>query len=1468
MTDPDSQFIDHALVIVLTQPDRSVEPAWLEALQAHCSGEVVASEGGHAPDGLEVLPGSRGPWWTWLGQLDAERTRHGVLLVAPQLVLPERFGQRLAHALASPDCPALLTLPGNHQAGLDPAAGLLDAGAPIDSLMQAAAELKFSPARLRPERLAVVLAGRASEAIALAESGRGWIYDGLWIRDPEAGPGEEETAPDLRAALGQLRERLGELATAGDFAPLPLHGFDPRPVVLHISHDWGGGVARWIADVVAADPEHNHLVLSAGGRTDGRVHGQWLKLYAAGPGRSCIRQWTLSPAISGTDVEHAGYREILSSVIDRFGVARILVSSLIGHSLDALATGQPTLEMLHDYYPAWPVLDHDPLAFAGEDGRIDLDRAVAESGEAFLFEERRSGAWQQLATAWLGAVRDNGVALAAPTGQVLERWRKLVADPLEGAHVVPHGFAGWPAETALIQPRPLPDGRLNLVVVGRLSAGKGLRLLEAALEELRGQARVTLLGCGSDGMRFFGRPGVDIVLDYRHEDLPRHLARLGAQAALFLSTVAETWNYVLSETRSLGLVPLATRTGSFVERIRHEVDGLLFEPNAASLVQAVQSLREQPERLEAMRRALPAEPPVSGALSSIEECVGLEPARPRGAAASSGAELQAAVRAARLADSRLEHRAMRDEIEALRRDLERRTDWARKQERLAGERTNWAKRLESELDDYRQEVADKLRRLEVTESELESMRNELQAQRGRTEHLEEELQTIFASRSWRMTRPMRVTNRIVANALRRRVYNPLRWPRMLARLFHNLRLYGARGTLELMQQGAPPRVAMPEGVETVEAPGETLCPVCLEPPDEPVVSIVVPVFNKAHYTSACLNSIAARSGTTPLEVIVVDDCSTDDTAEYLAQCRGVVAVRNETNSGFIASCNAGAEAAKGRYLVFLNNDTTVTDGWIEALVQTFASFPDTGIVGARLVYPDGRLQEAGGIVFNDGSGWNYGRGDDPDRPEYNFACQADYVSGACLGIERTLFARLGGFDKHYAPAYYEDTDLCFRVREAGLRVIYQPACTIVHHEGISSGTDESSGTKRYQAVNREKFLARWKNQLARQPEPVPGPEAVEAVYRARHHRARGHVLVIDATTPEPDKDSGSMRMVAMLTILRDLGYRVSFVPENLAWVARYTRQLQTAGVEVLHQPWSGSIEEWLARHGARLDQVLVSRHYVLEPLMPVIRRHCRDAALVFDTVDLHFLREERMAEIAGDEKAARIARKTREAELSLIRQADATLVVSPVEQELLRELVPDARIRVLSNIHRIHGRRRGWSERRDLLFVGGFQHPPNLDAAEWLIDEIMPLVRNRIPEARLHLIGSRMPESLRERRSEGVVVHGYVADLGPYLEGCRLSVAPLRYGAGVKGKVNQAMAWGLPVVATGCAAEGMYLEDGEDVLVADTSEAFAEAVVRAYEDEALWLKLSDGGLANVEKHFSFDAARRAITELLEALKTS
>jgi len=1478
VTDSDRISRPSPLVIVLTGPGAAIEPEWLESLRRRMPGDVVASEGPDVPADLETLPGSRGPWWTWLGKIGHRRIENGVVLLAPGLILPERFAARIGHALSAPECPPLMTLPGNHQAGLDPAAGLMPADADgVDRIVQTAADLCWSPARLRPERLAIVAPQQAGQAIEQAERSRCWIYDGLWICDPQAGDEHEPHAPDLQAALGHLRSAIERLAADDDTtAPLPLFGFDERPVVLHISHDWGGGVARWIADLVEADSRHRHLVLSAGGHTDGKVHGQWLKLYAAGPGRACIREWTLTPAIAGTDIEHPQYREILDGLIRRFGVARIVVSSLIGHSLDALASGRPTFVMLHDYYPAWPVLDQDPLAFAESNGSINLERAITQSGDGFLFAQTQPEPWRELARSWLETVHREQIALAAPAGHVLERWRRLVDDPLETASIIAHGFARWPDGTARVEPRVLPDGRLNLVVTGRLSPGKGLALLEAAIDKLQPYARITLLGCGHHGMRFFGQPDVDIVLDYERDKLPRLLAQIGPQAALFLSTVAETWNYALSEIRTLGVVPIATHTGSFAARIDNGRDGILFEPDSDSLLAAVKSLHDHPERIEAMRKALPEEPSVEQALSRINQAVGIELAVPQAASSRSGPALQHGADCFRLSESRHEVGQSNELIGALRADLEQRTDWARKYERLARERTQWAQRLEAEtgrqeerlrqtkqrLNEAEEGIKSLGRQLKEQQAELSLTQQDLQVQRDRSQHLERELELIFASRSWRLTRPLRVINRIIANSIRRRAYNPVQWPALLRRLRLHLRLHGLRGALELMQQGASSSAQAPSTIGPSEQLAETLEPVFLSPVDEPRVSIVVPVYNKVLYTSACLNSIAAFSSpNTPHELIVVDDCSNDETVDYLSSCQGVQVIRNQSNRGFIASCNAGAEAARGSFLVFLNNDTTVTDRWLEALIDTFDTFPKTGIVGARLVYPDGRLQEAGGVIFKDGSGWNYGRDDQPDRPEYNFASDADYVSGACLAIERGLFDRLGGFDKRYAPAYYEDTDLCFKVREQGLRVVYQPACTIIHHEGISSGTDESSGTKRYQPINRKKFLQRWQHQLRTQPDPVAGPAAIHS---ARYRRLRGHVLVIDATTPEPDKDSGSMRMLAILTILRDRGYRVSFMPQNLAWVDGYTRQLQALGIEVLHHPWVGEPESWLAANGSGLELVLVSRHYVLEPLIDSIRKHCSRAALIFDTVDLHFLREERMAELSGSDKARRAALRTRRAELALIQRSDTTLVVSPAEKSLLEPLAPESRIQVLSNIHRVHGRKRSWAERQDLMFVGGFQHPPNLDAAEWLISEIMPLVRQINPEVQLHIIGSRMPEVLRERKSDGVIMHGYVQDITPYLEGCRLSVAPLRYGAGVKGKVNQAMAWGLPVVATACAAEGMYLEDGKDVLVADSAEAFAEAIMRAYNDESLWIRLSDNGLANVERHFSFTAARRAIEDLLKA----
>jgi len=631
------------------------------------------------------------------------------------------------------------------------------------------------------------------------------------------------------------------------------------------------------------------------------------------------------------------------------------------------------------------------------------------------------------------------------------------------------------------------------------------------------------------------------------------------------------------------------------------------------------------------------------------------------------------------------------------------------------------------------------------------------------------------------------------------------------------------------------------------------------------VSVIIPVYNKWPYTAACLRSLAETSCRVTFEVIVVDDQSTDETPDQLREIKGLKRVTNEVNTGFIGSCNRGAESAQGRYLVMLNNDTQVIDGWLDALIDTFDRHPDTGIAGACLVYPDGRLQEAGGIIFNDGSGWNYGKGDQAGRPEYRYVREVDYCSGACIMLKTELFRELDGFDTHFTPAYYEDTDLAFRVRKQGLKVRVQPESVIVHHEGITSGTDLNQGAKKYQVANRKKFLDRWHDVLTDYPAPINDPGNAAEIRAARDHRLIGRILVIDAYTPEPDQDSGSVRLCYLMNCMSALGYGVTFMADNRSHAGQYSSSLQQAGIEVIYAPWADSLVQFFTERGADFDFVMISRHYVAANYLSLIKRYCPDAKFIFDTVDLHYLREERMAELENSLPLKQTAAQTRRSELAVINSADATVVVSPVEKTVLGESAPNAKVHVLSNIHEVTGSQRAFSERKDIFFVGGYQHPPNIDAALWFVGEIWPLVQRELPDIEFHLIGSKAPEQIRALNGNGVRFHGFVKTLEPWLDGCRLAVAPIRYGAGIKGKVNMSMAKGQPVVATPMAVEGMFTHSGRDVMVAESAEEFAAAVVRLYQDEALWNKVSESGMENVRQYFSVETASLGLKQLLNSL---
>lgn len=630
----------------------------------------------------------------------------------------------------------------------------------------------------------------------------------------------------------------------------------------------------------------------------------------------------------------------------------------------------------------------------------------------------------------------------------------------------------------------------------------------------------------------------------------------------------------------------------------------------------------------------------------------------------------------------------------------------------------------------------------------------------------------------------------------------------------------------------------------------------------PRVSIIIPIYGKLPYTLACLRSIARHGAKATFEVIVVDDASPEDDKATLAQIAGLRLLRNERNLGFIGSCNAGAAAACGEYLLFLNNDTQVTPGWLDCLLDCFAEEPQCGIAGSRLAYPDGRLQEAGGLVYADASGWNYGRFEHPQDPRFLYRRDADYISGASLMIKAALFHQIGGFDSRYTPAYYEDTDLAFAVRAAGLRVIYQPESLVIHFEGISSGTDLHTGVKRYQTINQAKFAEKWREALTHQP--VPGTPAEQAI----HQDGRPHILIVDALMPDPARDSGSLRLLNIMRLLRELGWRVSFMADNRRATNEETAQLGRFGVRTLYKPWAPPLAGWLKREGAMLDAVMLCRHYVAHPHLELVRQLAPKATLLFDTVDLHFLRERRAAEHTGNTTLTRQAETSQQRELALIRACDATFVVSPVEHALLAREVPDARVELLSNVHEVFGRQAGFAGRNGLVFVGGFGHPPNEDAVRWFVSEIYPLIHAQRPDITLHLVGD-IPEAVRPQLTgPGIQIHGRMASLDPWMNGCRIALAPLRYGAGVKGKVNMAMSHGLPVVATSLAAEGMMLSDGDNVLLGDNAADFALAVLKLHDDEQLWTQLSDAGLDNIRQHFSFDAARAVLRRVLSGSRDS
>lgn len=676
-----------------------------------------------------------------------------------------------------------------------------------------------------------------------------------------------------------------------------------------------------------------------------------------------------------------------------------------------------------------------------------------------------------------------------------------------------------------------------------------------------------------------------------------------------------------------------------------------------------------------------------------------------------------------------------------------------------------------------------------------------------------------------------------------------------AHRYQSLRAHLAKASPE------PVRTQLAEALAALEAGHDRaeLRPLSFPLHERPRVSVIIPAHNKVGVTYLALCSLLLAQNDTSFEVIVVDDASSDDTNRLEEIVSGITVIHNSVPQRFIRACNAGAAQARGDYLVLLNNDTEVTTGWLDALRDAFDRFGNVGLAGAKLLYPDGLLQDAGGIVWNSGNPWNYGNRQNPWDPRFCYARQADYLSGAALMVPRKVWDQVGGLSSYLEPMYFEDTDLAFKIREAGYTTWFVPAAVVYHHEGLTSGTDTASGFKRFQEVNRPKFKRHWARAYNGH-----GPEGLRPDLE-KDRGIVGRVLFVDYTTPRPDQDAGSYAARQEMRLVQSLGYKASFLPLNLAHFGPYTEDLQNSGVEVIHAPFYLSPDEYLEQHATDFDAVYLTRYHVAQDILPLIRRHGPKARVLFNNADLHFLRELRRARSTNDPALLEQAHHTRGQELRVISQVDVVLSYNASEHAVI-EACTEGKTPVLTCpwVVDLPPDVPPLCQRHGLSFLGSFRHHPNAEGITWFIREVLPAVTSALGDVPLTLYGADMPDNIRALASTQVRPHGYVPDLASAFASHRVFVAPLLSGAGIKGKVLAALAHGIPCVLSPIAAEGIGLRSGHDCFIAETPRDWLRALSRLTAEDDLWQSLSQNARSYLNERYSFAAGRNLMRRAFEA----
>jgi len=625
---------------------------------------------------------------------------------------------------------------------------------------------------------------------------------------------------------------------------------------------------------------------------------------------------------------------------------------------------------------------------------------------------------------------------------------------------------------------------------------------------------------------------------------------------------------------------------------------------------------------------------------------------------------------------------------------------------------------------------------------------------------------------------------------------------------------------------------------------------------DPDVSVIIPVYKGVVELKDCLRSLSASVATEPsFEVIVVDDCPSEPVLWALPNSGGLIKIENRENLGFLLTCNRGASFARGRILCFLNSDTIVLPGWLANLVDALESRADAGLAGSLLVNVDGSIQEAGWSILANGWGHPIGRGSGTLDGRFTYRRTVDCVTGASFAVSQETFQSLGGLDPLYVPAFYEEFDFAFRAQERGLKVIYEPKSRVIHLGSASYGAEQRDHLS---AMNHDKFVQRFAERLKKHAWNA----ADEFALRLGSKVGRV-ILVIDLNVPQPMRHAGDLTMHKYVTLLADAGWHVVFGAVDGVAEGPASDALEQRGIEMIRAPQG--IEGWLKENGEKIKYVWLSRPEVADKYLEIVRQHS-DARVAYYPHDLHHIRMLREAELHDDARLRAAATCMQQLELSVLKGVDVAMPPSEEEAATIRRISPETTAVVLAPYFFEENdicvrREEQFSGLKDVVFVGGFPHTPNIDAALYIVKEVMPIIWRELPETRLYLIGYAPPPEVVALAGPRVVVTGQVPELRPFLEKARLMLAALRYGSGVKGKVVDALRLGVPVVTTPIGAEGIGIVPGRDAIVAESASALAEACISLLGDAGRCCELSHAGTELVRAKFSRVAARRKIDEI-------